>query len=151
MLHSRMIGECKVTSLIEFFGPTHVPEIVFPDFKRSVLDENLPWLTPNHYVPEMDKFVIAIGIWIVHAGSNIILIDSGVGNQKTRATGRMNMLNTLILEWMEAAGAPREKVTHIVMTHLHTDHVGWNTVLEDGRWVPTFPNARYLFPKENYD
>ena len=57
-----MIGEFKVTSLIEYYGPTHVPEIMFPDFNRSALEENRDWLAPNHWIPEMDRFVVAIQI-----------------------------------------------------------------------------------------
>jgi len=151
MLHSRMIGRFKVSSVVEYYGPTHIPEKTFPDFRRADLEANRAWLTPHHWIPEMDRLVIAIQIWIVHAGSNIILIDTGVGNRKPRAVERMNMLNTLVPQWMEAAGAPREKVTHVLMTHLHLDHVGWNTILEDGRWMPTFPKARYFIPKEDYD
>jgi glyoxylase-like metal-dependent hydrolase (beta-lactamase superfamily II) len=63
----------------------------------------------------------------------------------------MEMLNTLVLPWLEAAGAGPNDVTHVVHTHLHTDHVGWNTVLQDGKWVPTFPKARHVMPKAEYD
>jgi glyoxylase-like metal-dependent hydrolase (beta-lactamase superfamily II) len=151
LLRSRKLGEFRVSSLVEYFGPTHVPEKTFPDLDRNALEQNRNWLVPNHWYPEVDRLVISIQIWIVHAGSNIILIDSGVGNRKKRPADRMNMLNTLVPQWLDAAGALREKVTHVAMTHLHTDHVGWNTILEDGKWVPTFPNARYLIPKENYN
>jgi glyoxylase-like metal-dependent hydrolase (beta-lactamase superfamily II) len=151
MLRSRMIGAFKVSSLIEYYGPTHIPEIAFTQFDRSCLAEHHSWLTPQHYVPESDRLVIAVQLWMVQTGSDVILIDAGVGNGKRRPIERMNMLNTLVLQWMAAAGAPPEKITHVVMTHLHSDHVGWNTIMVDGRWVPTFPNARYLVPKENYD
>lgn len=151
MLRSRRIGEFKVSSLVEYYGPTHAPETTFPDLNRTAFEQNRDWLVPNHWFPEMNRLVISIQMWIVHAGLDIILIDTGVGNRKQRPVERMNMLNTLVLHWLEAAGASREKVTHVVMTHLHTDHVGWNTILDDGNWVPTFPNARYLIPKENYD
>ena len=88
---------------------------------------------------------------MVHAGGNVILIDSGVGNFKNRAAPRMNQLNTLLMPWLEAAGAAPHQVTHVVHTHLHTDHVGGNTVEQDGRWVPAFPNARYLMPRADFD
>jgi glyoxylase-like metal-dependent hydrolase (beta-lactamase superfamily II) len=115
------------------------------------MDACAPELPEGHWYPEINRLVIAIRIWIVFAGSNVVLIDSGVGNGKPRPVARMNMLNTLVPHWMNAAGAGRDAVTHVVMTHLHTDHIGWNTVFEDGRWVPTFPNARYLVPKADFD
>ena len=151
MLRSRMIGEYRVSSLVEYCGPTHDPAVFLPDYQPSAVEPHREWLVPNHWFPGINRFVIAIQIWIVQAGSNVILIDTGVGNQKPRPVARMNMLNTLVPQWLEAAGAWRNQVTHVVMTHLHSDHVGWNTVLENGRWVPTFPNARYLMPKENFD
>ena len=155
MLHSRMIGDARVSSVIEYTGPTHAPDFLFPDVAKAERDAGiaaqLPWLAPNHFVPHMDRFIVTIQAWVVHAGGNVILIDTGVGNAKTRTAPRMNNLNTLLLPWLEAAGAAPHQVTHVVHTHLHTDHVGNNTVLQDGRWVPTFPNARYLFPKPEFD
>lgn len=155
MLHTRMIGDARVSSVIEYTGPTHAPDFLFPEIPKAERDAGIAaqrhWLAPNHYVPAMDRFIVTIQVWVVHAGGNVILIDTGVGNFKTRAAPRMNNLNTLLLPWLEAAGAAPHQVTHVVHTHLHTDHVGNNTVLQDGRWVPTFPNARYLFPKPEFD
>jgi len=151
MMQSRMIGDIKVTRILEYAGPTHDPAFLFPDIDRSVLEEHQALMAPNHWVPHMNKLIVTIQFWVVHAGSNIIVVDTGVGNFKPRAgIPRMNMLNTLVREWMIAAGAPPEKVTHVVLTHLHADHVGWNTTWQDGRWVPTFPNARYYIPKEDF-
>jgi len=151
MLRTRQLGEYRISSLVEFYGPTHAPT-VYPDYKPELVEAQRDWLVPNHWNPVMNKFVITIQMWIVQFGSQVILIDPGIGNVKKRSTPRQNMLNNIILVWLEAAGASPEKVTQVVMTHLHSDHVGWNTVLdEDGKWVPTFPNARYLLPKENYD
>jgi glyoxylase-like metal-dependent hydrolase (beta-lactamase superfamily II) len=150
VLRTRTIGEYKVSSITEYIGPTHDPQATFPDFNRAGLDPHLGWIAPDHYAPAIDRFIIGIQIWVVQAGSEIILIDTGVGNHKPRFTERANMLNTLTLHWLAAAGATREKVTHVVMTHLHADHVGWNTMLVDRKWVPTFPNARYYFPKDDY-
>jgi glyoxylase-like metal-dependent hydrolase (beta-lactamase superfamily II) len=79
------------------------------------------------------------------------VIDTGVGNRKPRSAERMDRLNTLVMPWLESTGAGPEQVTHVVMTHLHTDHVGWNTVEKDGKWVPTFPKARYLIPQAEFD
>lgn len=151
MLRSRQIGEYRVSSLVEFYGPTHTPNAILPDFQLEVAEANRDWLAPNHWIPEINRLIITIQMWIVHAGSQVILIDAGAGNQKKRKTASQNMLNTVVPQWMEAAGATRDKVTHVVFTHLHNDHVGWSTVLDNGRWVPTFPNARYFMPKEDFD
>ena len=145
-----MIGDVKVSSLVEYFGPTHVPNVVFPDFDRKELEANVDWVAPDHYVPSIDRFIVAIQIWVVQAGGNTVIVDTGVGNRKPRPVERMHQLNTLFPYWMEAIGAHPDKVTHVVMTHLHTDHVGWNTVLKDNRWVPTFPNAKYYMPKTDF-
>ena len=155
MLHTRMIGDARVSSVIEYTGPTHAPDFLFPEIAKAERDAGIAaqrhWLAPNHYVPAMDRFIVTIQVWVVHAGGNVILIDTGVGNGKSRAAPRMHNLNTLLLPWLEAAGAAPHQVTHVVHTHLHTDHVGNNTVLQDERCVPTFPNARYLFPKPEFD
>ncbi|QRG06952.1 MBL fold metallo-hydrolase [Xanthobacter dioxanivorans] len=152
MIQSRMVGEVRVTRLLEYAAPTHDPAFLFPDMAPSLLKDNASWLAPHHYVPEMNRLIVTIQLWIVHAGGNVIIVDTGVGNRKPRVAARMHQLNGLVLPWLEAAGAAPDKVTHVVHTHLHSDHVGWNTVPSaDGRWVPTFPNARYLMPKLEYD
>ncbi|MDE1993036.1 MAG: MBL fold metallo-hydrolase [Rhizobiaceae bacterium] len=151
MMHSRMIGDVKVTNVIEYFGPTHDPAVVFPSLSPERLSQQVEALGPSQYVPLVNRFVIAIQIWIVQAGKNVVVIDTGVGNHKKRPAARMNMLNTLVPEWIAAAGVSFDAVTHVVNTHLHSDHVGWNTRLIDGEWKPTFPNARYYMPKTDFD
>ena len=155
MIHNHTIGDARVTGVIEYSGPTHDPAFLYPAVDKAerdaVLQANASWLAPNHYVPHMDRLIVTIRLWVVQAGGNTIVIDTGVGNRKPRAAERMDRLNTLVMPWLESIGAGPQQVTHVVMTHLHTDHVGWNTVEKDGRWVPTFPKARYLFPKDEFD
>ena len=155
MIHHHSIGDARVTGVIEYSGPTHDPAFLYPAVDKAerdaVLKANAAWLAPNHYVPQMDRLIVTIQLWVVQAGGNTIVIDTGVGNRKPRAAERMDRLNTLVMPWLESIGAGPSQVTHVVMTHMHTDHVGWNTVEADGRWVPTFPKARYLFPKDEFD
>jgi glyoxylase-like metal-dependent hydrolase (beta-lactamase superfamily II) len=152
MIYTRNIGDAEVTNIIEYVGPTHVPKVLYPELDMADLEQQLHWLAPNQYVPHMERFIVAMQIWVVKKGDNVIIVDTGVGNMKERPkVKRMHHLNSLTLEWLEAAGASREKVTHVINTHLHADHVGWNTTLEDGKWVPTFPNAEYLVPRRDYD
>jgi glyoxylase-like metal-dependent hydrolase (beta-lactamase superfamily II) len=155
VIHHHSIGDARVTGVIEYSGPTHDPAFLYPAVDKAerdaVLKANASWLAPNHYVPHMDRLIVTIQLWVVQAGGNTIVIDTGVGNRKPRSADRMDRLNTLVMPWLEAAGAGPNQVTHVVMTHMHTDHVGWNTVEKDGRWVPTFPKARYLFPRDEFD
>ena len=152
MIESRMIGEVKVTRIHEYAAPSHDPKFLFPEAEQGLLEKNKATLAPHHWIPHMNKLIVSIQFWVVHAGNNIIVIDTGVGNFKPRPEiPRMHMLNNLITEWMTAADAPPDKVTHVVITHLHSDHVGWNTIWKDNRWTPTFPNAKYYLPKEDFD
>ena len=151
MIYTRSIGDIRLTNLIEYVGPTHNPFVTFPDFDASVVARNRDWLTNAHWYAHLQRLVIAIQIWIVQTGDKVILIDSGVGNRKPRAAARMHLLNTLVPQWLAAAGASFDQVTHVVMTHLHGDHVGWNTVLDGDRWVPAFPKAHYLMPRLDFD
>lgn len=151
MMQSRRVGDITVTRILEYAGPTHDPAFLFPDLDPTALADARDLMAPNHWIEHMNKLIVTIQFWIVQTDTDIIVIDTGVGNFKPRAgIARMNMLNTLVKEWMIAAGAAPEKVTHVVMTHLHADHVGWNTIWQDERWVPTFPNAQYHFPVDDF-
>jgi glyoxylase-like metal-dependent hydrolase (beta-lactamase superfamily II) len=150
MLHAHHIGNARIMGITEYFGPTHDPRTTFPDFDERQFAAVRDRLPPGFYFANVDRLVIAINIWVVHAGGAVILIDAGVGNAKRRPAARMNLLNTLVPQWLAAAGAAPEQVTHVVLTHLHSDHVGWCTTLHDDRWVPTFPKARYFFPRGDF-
>jgi glyoxylase-like metal-dependent hydrolase (beta-lactamase superfamily II) len=151
MLFSRMIGDVKVSNLIEYYGPTHDPARVFPDLDMATSMEQAKALGPEQYCAEVNRFIIAIQLWIVQIDQRTLLIDTGVGNRKVRTTLRQNMLNTLVPEWMASLGVTAASVTHVINTHLHSDHVGWNTELIDGQWRPTFPNAEYFLPLADFE
>ncbi len=151
MLQTRTIGDIKVSRVLEYSGPTHDPAFLFPDLTPEKLEAHAAWLAPDHYIARMNRLIVTIQLWIVQARGEVIIVDTGVGNHKNRAAARMNQLNSLVPAWLEAAGASPDAVTRVVHTHLHSDHVGWNTVLKDGKWAPAFPKARYYIPQLDYD
>jgi len=152
MFWQRRIGEATVTNVTELIGPTHDPARVFADLPRQEFETLVPRLEPHHYARGNDRLIVGIQIWIVHLGDEIIVIDGGIGNHKPRGLPRFDQLNTMVPAWFEAAGAPFDKVTQVINTHLHSDHVGWNTVADgNGGWQRTFPNARYLMPRRDWD
>ena len=151
MLQSWRVGDAKVSSIVEYCAPTHDPTVLYPDFNRSAFEAQISSLPPGHYYPATDRLTIAIQIWLLEVEGKKIIIDTGVGNAKPRTPPRMRNLNTLFLFWLEACGAKPADITDVVLTHMHPDHVGWNTMRHEDAWVPAFPNARYLFPKVDFD
>jgi glyoxylase-like metal-dependent hydrolase (beta-lactamase superfamily II) len=87
---------------------------------------------------------------VVDTGARRIVVDTCIGNDKERNIPTWSHLQTSFLADLAAAGYPRESIDAVLCTHLHVDHVGWNTMLVDGRWVPTFPNARYLIAEREW-
>lgn len=112
--------------------------------------EAKPWLRP-HFVDENGYLIQKIHCLVIEAGDHRIAVDTCVGNDKVRNNEPWNGLQGPFLDDLAAAGHPPESITHVVCTHLHVDHVGWNTRLVDGEWTPTFPNARYLFVTAEYE
>ena len=149
---TKTIGDISVTRVQESLGPGFFPEFLFPDWDPQVLSENKTWLEPYYFDSASGKFMSSIHTWVVRTKDHVILIDTCTGNHKQRpAFERFNMLNTDFLARLKLAGVDPLEVDYVLCTHLHVDHVGWNTQLEDGRWVPTFPNARYVFSKIEHD
>ena len=143
------IGSATITRVEEQLGITNQPcDKYFPNFEREVLERQRAWLVPNHYSPQHDRFVTSIHSWLIRLGELTILLDTCGGNHKDRPwSHRFHQLDTPYLQRLRAAGAAPEDIDMVLCTHLHADHVGWNTMLRDGRWVPTFPNAKYLFSR----
>ncbi|MBW7970196.1 MBL fold metallo-hydrolase [Bradyrhizobium sp. BR 10289] len=98
-----------------------------------------------------DELVVSVHSWLIESKGKKIIVDTGIGNHKQRAQAVFNDQNSDFLERLESAGFGRNQVTHVLLTHLHGDHVGWNTLLERGRWVPTFPKATYVMPRASID
>ncbi len=118
----------------------------FPTLTKEQLEENRPWLQPAFIDPANGRLVLCIQSFLIKTPQHNILIDSCVGNHKPRpARPFWNMLSSDRFEaGLTAAGLKFSDIDYVMCTHLHVDHVGWNTRLENGRWIPTFPNARYV-------
>lgn len=145
------LGNVEVTRVADYYGMGLKSTEMFPAVKPEMWREHADWLIPGFYNPVEDRLQTTIHSWLVRAPGCTILIDSCIGNHKERSSQRFHMRNEPWLERLAAAGAKPEDIDFVMCTHLHADHVGWNTRLENGRWVPTFPNARYLFTSKEYE
>jgi glyoxylase-like metal-dependent hydrolase (beta-lactamase superfamily II) len=144
------LGQLRVSAVVERAGPTP-PTWLLPDATPAAVERHRDWLAP-HFLDERGRFLQSIHTFVVRAPGLTVLVDTCVGNDKDRGGRKpFHMMHTSFLEDLCAAGVAPEAVDVVVCTHLHVDHVGWNTRLDDGRWVPTFPRARYLFAQREWE
>lgn len=142
------VGEITITKIVESCGPGFVPEFLYPDWDPAVLDEHRHWLIPQCYSEAEGAFIASVHSWLVRTRHHLILIDCCAGNHKERPLlKRFHRLELPFLQRLHDAGVDPADIDFVLCSHLHVDHCGWNTRLESGRWVPTFPNARYVFSR----
>jgi glyoxylase-like metal-dependent hydrolase (beta-lactamase superfamily II) len=143
------IGDVRIVRIIETEDTSMPAEVVLPDATpENVLP--IEWLRP-HFIDEQGNLITSIFSLLVESCGKRIVIDTCLGNDKPRAVPSWNERQGAFLDELTAAGFPPESVDFVACTHLHPDHVGWNTVLRDGEWRPTFPNARYLFSAKDWE
>jgi glyoxylase-like metal-dependent hydrolase (beta-lactamase superfamily II) len=147
---SWQVGAVKITRIVELEMPIEYDE------KRPFLKQARPevlaqtaWLSP-HYVTPTGGLRLSIHALLVEAPGLRLVVDTCIGNDRPRAFLGKVPLATSFLDGMASVGWTRDTVDTVVCTHLHVDHVGWNTMLVDGAWVPTFPKARYLIGEKEY-
>lgn len=143
------VGKVKITKVVELetVGSTR---FILPLATNEEI-RKLPWLIP-HFATEEGRLKMSIHSLVVETPSRRIVVDTGLGNDKEgRSVPTWNNRKGPFLETMTAAGFPPESIDTVLCTHLHVDHVGWNTTLAGGKWVPTFANARYVFGKIEYE
>jgi glyoxylase-like metal-dependent hydrolase (beta-lactamase superfamily II) len=151
-LDTLTIGAASAVRIEEMVDTTFTAAGFFPAFDPEAMRRHMSWLAPTYYRPERDALVFSMHSWVVRTGRHAVLIDTCVGNDKDRMPRtHWHALQTPFLERLRASGTAPEDIDYVMCTHLHADHVGWNTVLKDGRWTPTFPNARYLFARVEYE
>jgi glyoxylase-like metal-dependent hydrolase (beta-lactamase superfamily II) len=142
------IGNVKITKVVELETVGHT-RFILPLAGREEIQQ-LPWLVP-HFATEDGRLKMSIHTLVVETPTRRIVVDTGLGNdKKDRTVPTWNDRKGPFLDDLTAAGFPPESIDTVLCTHLHVDHVGWNTRLEGGRWVPTFEKARYLFGATEY-
>jgi len=149
------IGRFRIDRVEEFLLPGFAPDALYPAFDPSVFNE-WSWLAgPSVYDPVSKNLMSSLHSWILRDGQKTIIIDTGVGNGKKRdypgfwrpvSYGEHAISRAACRNWHQAVR--RNPCCHY---HLHMDHVGWNTINVNGSWVPTFPNARYVFGREDME
>ena len=142
------LGDAQITRIAEL--EVHWPFSILLPGADEVID-NYDWLRPD-FVTDDGRMRLSMHALVIESAGMRIMVDTCVGNDKSRpGAPPFEQLSTPFLADLEAAGFSPESIDVVVCTHLHVDHVGWNTRLVDGEWVPTFPNARYLFVQAEYD
>jgi glyoxylase-like metal-dependent hydrolase (beta-lactamase superfamily II) len=149
----RQLGDIALTRILEREAPEFMPTELLPDATPAALAPHRHWLEPNALDPASGRLVLPVQSYVVRTRHHNILIDSCLGEGKTdRSYAPWHDLHgSRFLADLAALGLAPEGIDFVFCTHLHSDHVGWNTRRVDGRWVPTFPNARYIMARRDLD
>ena len=148
--NSFAIGDTMVTRIVERDGPWHDPYGMFPEATPDKVMAALAQL-PNHvYDPAVEKICLTFQSFLLRTPQHTILVDSCVGEHNERRADLLYSKDRWLAEF-KAAGVGFGDIDYVFCTHLHVDHVGWNTRLENGGWVPTFPNAKYIFGRKEFE
>lgn len=146
------IGAIRVDLVPEVRYRLMPREFLFPDLTREDAARNADWLPPRHLHPDTLAVGMAFQAYLIRARGQNILVDTCNGNHKPRphAPWQHDMRSHAFLTSLADLGLRPEDIHIVLCTHLHTDHVGWNTRLVNGQWVPTFPNARYVMNEAEF-
>jgi glyoxylase-like metal-dependent hydrolase (beta-lactamase superfamily II) len=143
------VGAVKITRIVEL-DAVGGSRFILPQATKEVIRE-IEWLQP-HFADAEGRLKMSIHALVVETPTRRIVVDTCIGNDKPRASmPAWDRMQTSFLSDLETAGFPRESIDTVLCTHLHVDHVGWNTMLVDGAWIPTFPNARYLMGRTEFE
>lgn len=143
------IGDVEVTRIVEIFREQIPADFMFPDCTPEIVKKH-EWLSPTHATPD-GQILLAFQCFAIRAGDRRIMVDTCIGEDKYRFAPIFHMRQGDFLGDLAHAGFEPETFDTVLCTHLHLDHVGWNTRKVDGRWIPTFPNARYLMNRTELD
>ncbi|MDL2169742.1 MULTISPECIES: MBL fold metallo-hydrolase [Asaia] len=139
------VGDARITRIPELQWDNADPKRLYPDIDAEALATFGPSLTPGSFDAATGKLAQGTHAWLVQFPDINILIDTATGNDKPLPDApALDHLHTPFLDRLAAAGVRPEQIEAVLHTHIHADHVGWNTRLHGGKWVPTFPNARHI-------
>jgi glyoxylase-like metal-dependent hydrolase (beta-lactamase superfamily II) len=145
-------GDILVQKIIELDRLAVDPNWLIGNATAPEIEAERHWLGDGLVEPSTGKLIIGVHSFLVRTPRRTILVDTCCGDRRDRgAASPFHMLQTSYLANLRAAGVEPEEIDLVFCTHLHVDHVGWNVVSRDGRWVPTFPNARYLFNPTDFE
>ena len=145
-MHKWRVGDVLITQIVELttasLGSHLIPQAT-PELMSAI-----PWMSP--FLDERHRLVLSMHALIIESQNQTIIVDTCVGNDKERSYPRWNKMQGNFLETFSAAGFSTDQIDTVLCTHMHVDHVGWNTRLVDGQWVPTFARADYLYAEEEW-
>jgi glyoxylase-like metal-dependent hydrolase (beta-lactamase superfamily II) len=151
-METQKIGTVIIDTVVEMARWTVDPDWLLPPANREGIEQEYEWLGPRFVDRETGKLILSLHSYLIRSQGQIILLDTCCGNDKDRyGAFPYHMLSTPYLSRLETAGVRPDEVDIIMCTHLHADHIGWNTRLQDGNWVPTFPRAKYIMSRREHD
>jgi glyoxylase-like metal-dependent hydrolase (beta-lactamase superfamily II) len=149
--HTHRVGDATITRVDETTFAL-APDVLFPEWDAAsgrALEEHCSTASLDL---TNQRITMKTHLWVVEVGGLTVVVDTGIGNGKSRPFSALfDQLDNPVLERFEAAGFQREQVDYVLLTHLHVDHVGWNTYWQNERWTPVFPNATYVFGERERD
>ncbi len=143
------VGQVRITRVVETEMAGLPPSAVFRDLDEDDVRQR-SWLVPA-YAGADGSLRLSHHAFVIESLGKTIIVDTCVGNDKARSAENFNQLDTPFLGRLAEAGYLPELIDYVLCTHMHVDHVGWNTRWDGVRWVPTFPNARYLFGRIEWE
>jgi glyoxylase-like metal-dependent hydrolase (beta-lactamase superfamily II) len=143
------VGDVEIARIVELYGFEDHLWMLLKDAKPEFMQQ-YEWLRPHFATPD-GRMIMNFQCFVLRSRGKSVMIDTCIGSDRQREYEVFCNLKTSFLEDLRAAGFPHEAMDAVLCTHLHFDHVGWNTRQVDGKWVPTFPKARYLFGRKEYE
>ena len=144
------IGDIRIDRIIEQEFPMFDPAEFLPELTKEMVDPHRSWMEPKCLDPVSGLMTFCMQSYVIRTGTQNVLIDTCIGNHKNHPARPSwhQKTDSTYMNALKAAGLTVNDIDVVMCTHLHPDHVGWNTQLENGQWVPTFPNAQYIFSEQ---